>query len=81
MLVLTRKTNESIRISDSITVTVLGVRQGVVWIGIVAPRNIPIFRSELSANARLGLTKNAHQSALAEWEAEGGVTHQSPAAA
>jgi len=37
MLVVTRKTNESIVIGDAITVTVLGVRGKRVRIGIEAP--------------------------------------------
>jgi len=47
MLVLSRKRDESIRISGTITVTVLSVCGGRVRLGIDAPRNVPILRAEL----------------------------------
>jgi carbon storage regulator len=47
MLVLMRKSNESIIIGDNITVTVLGIEGDKVKIGISAPREIQILRDEL----------------------------------
>jgi carbon storage regulator len=47
MLVLMRKSNESIIIGDNITVTVLGIEGDKVKIGISAPREIQILRQEL----------------------------------
>ena len=47
MLVLTRKTGESVRISTDITVTVLEVNGNRIRIGIDAPTQIPIVREEL----------------------------------
>jgi|WetSurMetagenome_2_1015567.scaffolds.fasta_scaffold71768_3 carbon storage regulator len=47
MLVLMRKSNESIIIGDNITVTVLGIEGDKVKIGISAPREIQILRHEL----------------------------------
>ncbi|CAB4869212.1 unannotated protein [freshwater metagenome] len=47
MLVLTRKTNESILIGDGIEVTVLSVSGDKVRIGIQAPREIPVYRNEV----------------------------------
>ena len=47
MLVLSRKTSESIQIADSIEVTVLEVQGNRVRLGISAPANIVIRRSEL----------------------------------
>ncbi len=47
MLVLTRKVNESITIGNDITVEVIGVRGGQVRLGIKAPRETPVNRSEV----------------------------------
>jgi carbon storage regulator len=47
MLVLTRKSNQSIMIGDAIEVTVLSVMGEKVRIGIQAPREIPVFRKEV----------------------------------
>ena len=47
MLVLTRKSNQSIMIGDDIEVTVLSVMGEKVRIGIQAPRAIPVFRKEV----------------------------------
>ena len=47
MLVLTRKLTERILIGDDIVVTVLGIRAGKVRIGIEAPAEMRVLRSEL----------------------------------
>lgn len=47
MLVLSRKKNESIIISDTITITVVEIRGDKVRLGINAPRDIPVHRSEV----------------------------------
>jgi carbon storage regulator len=47
MLVLTRKSNQSIMISDDIEVSVLAIMGEKVRIGIQAPRDIPVFRKEV----------------------------------
>ena len=47
MLVLTRKTNQSIMIGDDIEVSVLAVAGDKVRIGISAPREVPVFRKEV----------------------------------
>ena len=62
MLVLTRKTNQSIMIGDDIEVTVLAVSRDKIRLGIAAPRDVPVFRKEVylsiqerdSADAELG---------------------------
>lgn len=51
MLVLSRKTNEEIRIAESITVKVLEVRGNTVRLGIVAPCETPIWRPEATKKA------------------------------
>ena len=47
MLVLTRKSNQSIMIGDDIEVSVLAIMGEKVRIGIQAPRSIPVFRKEV----------------------------------
>ncbi len=47
MLVLTRKSNQSIMIGDDVEVSVLSVMGDKVRIGIQAPQNIPVFRTEI----------------------------------
>jgi carbon storage regulator len=47
MLVLTRKSNQSIMIGDDIEVSVLSVMGDKVRIGIQAPQDIPVFRTEI----------------------------------
>ncbi len=48
MLVLSRKSDESILIGDTIKVVVLEVRGGIVRLGITAPRELPVLRSEVA---------------------------------
>ena len=47
MLVLSRKKNESIVIDDRIVITVVEIRGDKVRLGIEAPRDVPIHRSEV----------------------------------
>jgi len=47
MLVLTRKENESLIIGDNIKLTILAVKGGQVRVGIEAPIEVPIHRTEL----------------------------------
>ncbi len=47
MLVLARKTDESIVIGDDIIVKIISVENGVVKLGIDAPKDISIIRNEL----------------------------------
>ena len=47
MLVLTRRTGETVHISTNITVTVLEVKGNRIRIGIDAPVRVPIVRGEL----------------------------------
>ena len=52
MLVLTRKTNQSIMIGDDIEVSVLSVSRDKVRLGISAPREVPVFRKEVYLSIR-----------------------------
>ena len=48
MLVLTRKTQQQIQIGNNIVVTILQVKGQSVRVGIEAPRDVRVVRSELS---------------------------------
>ncbi|TWU45777.1 hypothetical protein Q31b_09530 [Novipirellula aureliae] len=56
MLVLSRKLNESIQIGDDITITLIRVEGGKVRLGIDAPRDVRVLRSELEAHHDKGAT-------------------------
>lgn len=47
MLVLTRKTGESIMIGDDIEITILSSKNDQIKIGIKAPKHLDIIRKEL----------------------------------
>jgi carbon storage regulator len=47
MLVLTRKTNQSIMIGDDVEVTVLAVSRDKIRLGITAPKDVPVYRKEV----------------------------------
>lgn len=49
MLVLRRKADEQIRIGDRVTITVLRSNRGSVSLGIDAPRDLRILRTELES--------------------------------
>jgi carbon storage regulator len=64
MLVLTRKSNQSIMIGDDIEVSVLAIMGEKVRIGIQAPRDIPVFRKEVYLEIqqeRVGQAKGARE--------------------
>ncbi|MFC1545948.1 carbon storage regulator CsrA [Pseudomonadota bacterium] len=52
MLILTRKSGETITIGDDIQIRVLGVKGGQVRIGIDAPRNVTVNREEVHARVQ-----------------------------
>ncbi len=71
MLVVTRKTEESVIIADNIEVTVLEVSRDRVKLGISAPKDIKIIRNELrhaqetNVDSSQALSKEAMDALLA----------------
>jgi carbon storage regulator len=47
MLVLSRKARQVVLIGDDVWITVLEIKRGVVKLGIEAPRDVSVMRSEL----------------------------------
>lgn len=66
MLVVTRKTEESIIIADHIEIVVLEVSNDRVKLGITAPRDIKIIRNELRSaqDANVDSSKTIPQETL-----------------
>jgi carbon storage regulator len=62
MLVLSRKSGETIVIGDEIRVTVLEIRGNSVKLGLEAPREVPLRRAELPVEE-----KTPAQSGAAPW--------------
>jgi carbon storage regulator len=52
MLVLSRKLGQKIRINDTIVITILDVQNGLVKVGVDAPRDIAVYREELYKEIR-----------------------------
>jgi carbon storage regulator len=63
MLVLTRKSNQSIMIGDDIEVTVLSVMGDKVRIGIQAPQAVPVFRTEIYLEIHRGEADHGEENA------------------
>ena len=66
MLILTRKKNESIMLGEKIKITVLDIRGDSIKLGIEAPKELTVLRSELYQAVREENTRAAQveQSAL-----------------
>ncbi len=64
MLVLTRKADETIRIGNDITITLLRVRGGQIRIGIDAPAEVSIRRGELDVKAATPKVNRLDQTVL-----------------
>jgi carbon storage regulator len=75
MLVLTRKSNQSIMIGDDIEVSVLSVMGEKVRIGIQAPQRVPVFRKEiyLEIHREAGAATPSKDGAAPEHAAAGAV--------
>jgi carbon storage regulator len=66
VLVLSRRTGESVIIGDDIVVTVLEVRGDVVRVGIDAPRSVRVHREEVYRELEAANRSAAEASAKAE---------------
>ena len=64
MLILTRKKGESIVISDNIEIQIINIEDGKVKIGIEAPKEVSVFRSEVLENI-----KSANKESVVEEDA------------
>lgn len=47
MLILTRRRGEYIVINDNIEIVIMGINQGVVKLGINAPKDVSVHREEI----------------------------------
>ncbi len=47
MLILSRKTDEKIKIGEEITLTIIEIRGDQVKIGVEAPKSVKVFRQEV----------------------------------
>jgi carbon storage regulator len=52
MLILSRKTNEEIKIGSDITIKILAVSEGQVKLGFSAPTDVEILRGEIYENVK-----------------------------
>jgi carbon storage regulator len=80
MLVLTRKSNQSIMIGDNIEVSVLAIMGEKVRIGIQADRSVPVFRKEVYLEIQAERGDEANGEASAEPAGDAQSEAESPAA-
>lgn len=64
MLVLTRKTGQSIVINENIEITIIEVKGDSVKLGIEAPREVSIYRHEIFEEIKKENQNTASQSSL-----------------
>ncbi len=72
MLILSRKTDESIVIGDDVTITILSVKGKQTRIGITAPADVSVHREEIYERIKSGESesKDAPDAELPEPEDE-----------
>lgn len=61
MLILTRRTGETLCIGDDVEVTVLGTKGNQVRIGVSAPRDVTVDRSEIRERKAREATHEEHR--------------------
>ena len=47
MLILSRKTDQQIKLGDDITITIIDIKGDQVKIGVEAPKSVKVFRQEV----------------------------------
>lgn len=65
MLVLTRRQGESLMIGDEVTITVLSISGKQCRIGIEAPKDVAVHRSEIFARIKNGEPRTERVEAVA----------------
>ena len=63
MLILSRKTDQQIKIGEHITLTIIEIRGEQVKIGVEAPKSVKVFREEVFSAIKNENTKAADVSA------------------
>lgn len=79
MLVLTRKPNQQLKIGSDIVITVVKVRGNTIRLGIEAPRDVRVVRSELDAKPQADVTAEPHADSSIEAAAPPANDDQAPA--
>ena len=74
MLILSRRTDESIVIGDEVTITILSVKGKQVRIGITAPPDVSVHREEIYQRIQSGEEGDADVSAERVASVEKGET-------
>ena len=75
MLILSRRTDESIVIGDEVTITILSVKGKQVRIGITAPPDVSVHREEIYQRIQSGETV---EGAAKDEEASGAADEDAP---
>ena len=68
MLILSRRTDESIVIGDEVTITILSVKGKQVRIGITAPADVSVHREEIYQRIQSGESATGQSPAADESE-------------
>ena len=66
MLILSRRTDESIVIGDEVTITILSVKGKQVRIGITAPPDVSVHREEIYQRIQSGDPEESNATATLE---------------